>query len=354
MSRPLAILITVFLLIVAAVSAVRHFKEAPPVVVSPAAPAPSVNAAPVAKLPAERVRHIFRDPRAAIAIPAEGDVEPACRTLWDEMRATVLEQALAYPPHEHALPVASGCTKFPAELSKFHAKFLEDCGDFLTKPKSIPQAAWMAKAPQCQLALFQYRANVTDWLTRNTPLKDISDTKVLLDKLMARLADNPAAAAEVAERLLQLEPGMYPAAKAAMMSRFMDAQSTAQGKPDDPKWTKSNLAQEVASKIDPSDQAQQTELKLMTTMRQYGDPARLREQGSEMAKAFPNLPTGPYYAAWGEYLAGNKKGAMEWLEEAKRRAPTDQRVNETLGKVVKGETDAFQARLSFSQDPSQY
>lgn len=134
----------------------------------------------------------------------------------------------------------------------------------------------------------------------------------------------------------------------------MDAQASATGNPNDPRWGKASDSQSVAARTDGSDPAEQAELRLLTTLRQYNDPNRLKEQGIEMAKASPEMAAGPYYAAWGEYLSGNKKGAMEWLAEASRRAPGDPRAAATMAKMAKGEASPFEGHLSFSQDPSSY
>lgn len=327
MRRPLVILILV--------SAIALFlwARSPTPTAKPVSPAESPSDAPAASgLPSPR-KELYTAPRTALT-PAPGQPAPseACLKLWNDLRGMDLAQA------DLALPAASGCDKLPPELTRWHDQYLQQCAG--------------ARSHACEEALYGYRAAATELLTKDVPLRDISDPKVLTDKMLARLQSDGKAAgiAEAAERLLELDPDMPYAARASAMSRLEDAQATAAGKPTDPHWQKVDEALDRASR-GKDDPQPYLETKLYAENVRYADPQRLRESAAEISRAHPALGVGPYHEAWAEHQAGNRERAVELLREAIRRQPQDPRFQGTLDSIKKGEAQPFQVNLSFQFNP---
>lgn len=345
--------LVLFVLVVLTVVGVRWFRSAPPPAPE-AAPTVADAVAPreagvASQLPSARApeKPLFSAPRAPVKVE-DPAIEPACKTLWADLGGLDLKEALGYPPRRVEIPAGDKCAGLPKKLDEKHKAFLAACGPFLNDPEKVSSAEWKAKAPQCQMAAFFYRAAVTDYLTKDEKLSDIKDPKVLADKLMNQFADNPKRAAEVAERLLEVEPGFYPAAKAVAMSRFMDAQERAGGDTKNPVWDQVKKDLDRASQMNPEDRKQQTELALLTELRRNNDPVKLGAQAERVARDLPNDAGGPYYAAWAAHLRGDKSSSINWLEEAMKRSPSDERLRESYEKVKRGEVDAFHADLSFN------
>ncbi len=318
---------------------------------TPGAPAPVAPLVP-ADAPDARANELYAAPRSAQAkVAAPTDADPACRALWTRVLELDLNKNFQGGPlADKPFPTVGECKVTPAALKAAHDQFVTYCGNL---PQLKTPEQWAMAAPQCQAAALLYRARIADWNTRDVPLKEITDPKVLADKLMAKFTDNPAQAAEVAERLLDVDPKLGFAAKAAAMGRFMDAQGSAAGKDTDAKFDK---ALDNVGKMERADReggrtgADTDELKLLIQQRRNPtNPQLFRDEAVRLAETKPQLWVGPYYAAWGEHKLGNQEKAAEWLS----RCAGDARCRQTSGLLKSGDPQAFQSHVTFGLNPLQ-
>jgi tetratricopeptide (TPR) repeat protein len=291
-------------------------------------------------------KELFQLPRAPIAPTPAGQFSPACVDFWNRVRGLDMSQADLNLP---ATP--SGCDNLPGSLAKWHQAYLKACLG-VAKPGDPPVASGK-RSQACDAALYDYRANLTEALTSQTPLKDISDSKVLTDKMVARLLQDrsdPTKVAEVAERMLEINPGMPEALQADAVSRLNAAQFAA-GKPDDPRWEEADKALEGLSALKDSDPRSYYETKLYEEYLRYLDPERVRQQAEEVDREHPDLGVGPYHEAWAEFQNGNKQRAQQLLQEALHREPGNSRFQATLDELRSGEANPFVPSMGFSLVP---
>lgn len=305
--------------------------------------------APNAVVPQARQKEIFSAPREKVAMSKKqaAEAKPECLAFWDRLQAVDLQKFFYGEPNdENKLPAIGACDAVPPELSTAHKHFQQFCGNIVELKQKAPSTADVALA-QCQTMAFLYRAKISDWQTRDIPLKDIADVKVLADKLMAKFAENPGAAAEAAEALLAKEPNLEFAAKAASISRFMDAQATATGKPDDPKWKKAAEDLSKLEAIKGIDKASADEIRVLNAQRRDPDPKGFLNEAVRIAEKDPSSWVGPYYAAWAEHALGNKQEAVKWLDVCLKNLPGDSRCQGGKERLAKGEATPFQSHLTF-------
>ncbi len=292
----------------------------------PASPAPETPIAAKAEPPAARSA-LITAPRKPLDVKPGPGLPESCLRFWNELRQLDLAEKNV------RLPTASGCAGFPPSLAQWDAAYRANC-------EPAPTSA-------CEESLYDYRAAVTELLTAGTKVSDISDPKVLTDKMIARLhSGDSAAVAEVAERLLDLQPDTSTA-RAAVISRLRDAEGAA-GKPDDPRWKKVDEDFDRAGNADPK---LLLDAKLYAENLRYLDPAKLSETAGEISRRNPTLGVGPYHQAWAEYQSGNRAKALELAEEASRREPADPRFRATLEGLKRGEGDPFTVNFNFNFAP---
>ena len=239
-------------------------------------------------LPAAR-KELFSAPRAAIQPANALKLSEACSKLWNDLRTLNLSQA------DRRLPSPSGCDKLPPNLTSWHETYSKACA----KPKST----------ECEIAIYDYRAALTEELTKDIPLNQISDPKVLTDKMLARLRAGqmiPGNVADVADRLLETEPNSPQIGRAALTMRIQSAEE-AMGKPDDPRWKQVDEALEKAKRTGEGDSRTLLEAKLISDHLRYPNPEHTAQAADEITRQYPKLGVGPYHQAWVEFDRGNKQ-----------------------------------------------
>ncbi len=315
------------------------------VVATTLAPAPKTEIS----TPKARERALYAGPRPVVepALVKKQELKPECVAFWDKLRGLDLEKSFNGPVDaENPFPVTGGCQSVPKALETAHQHFQQFCG-VMAQLKALPREQADVGLAQCQTMSLLYRAQIADWLSRDIPLKEIKDNRILADKLLAKFADNPAGAAEVAEQMLARDPELGFAAKAAAIGRFMDAQTTATGNSKDPKWEKANESQARLDSIKDGDKPQADEIRLLIAQRRDADPRGFRDEAVSLAEKDPSSWVGPYYAAWGEHALKNKQKAGEWLDQCL----TDARCREAKENLAKGGEAPFQSHLTFGLNP---
>ncbi len=343
--------ILIVALVLGTVAVLWLLKPGPAAVVSPpqaAAPLVPPGVA-VPQMPSPRMQALQQSPREPFQPKPADNLSPECVGLWNSLRAMNLSDAFAFPPKaEVALPEGSRCAEMPPVLLVAHQKYLQDCKDVKEKYRPGMQAMEFANSvAQCFLAASIYRATIGDWLTRDKSLNEITDPKELSDKIAARVFTDPGSAADAADRLLELEPDLYPAAKIAAVSRFMEAQSKAGADPQSELWNKAQDARDRAGKMDPND-PDMTEMELAEEMLKAKDARGMRNRLESLRERNPDLSD--YYMSCLEHKTGNSPAAIKILQDMQARRSPEPRVGPTLQKIQAGEKQACQTQVSFPVD----
>ncbi len=284
---------------------------------------------PPISLPEKR---LYTAPRPAIPRETVAKEFPEeCLKFWNSLRS------LDLATHDIQYPKGNECHSLSPEIQKWHEAYEAQCVQNQT--------------PECEQALFSYRAALSEMATANTPLSEIRDPSLLTDKMLMKVLtpSNPEALAAISDRLLELEPKMLHASRASLLSHLQSAEEGT-GNPHHPKWKKVEEALDRASQLE-EDRVPYLETKLFAENNRYLDPKRLREKASDVSKQNPELGVGPYYEAWAEFQSGNMGRALELMEEARRREPGDSRYASTLEALQKKEASPFRADLSFMIKP---
>lgn len=294
------------------------------------APVPAATDSPTAAAPAEMPappprRELFTAPRARIEPGKTMKISEACAKFWDGLRGLDMAQK------DRKLPPSTACKDLPPQLSKWQSQYEQACAN----PAS----------QQCEMAIYDYRAALTEEMTKDVPLNTISDPKVLTDKMLARLrADkmDANAVADVADRLFEAQPDMPQAARAAVSMRIQAAAQSAIGKPDDPIWKKVDDALDRSKQSQDPGSRGMLDSKLIADRYRYNDPDKAAQEAENVSRQYPKSAAGPFHEAWAAFDKGDKQAAMEHLRECVRR---DAGCAQTMNEVIAGADHPFHPPL---------
>ena len=183
----------------------------------------AVSATPLAK--SDRLQALVRLPRASAkpveAVVKNDPISPECRTQWKMLNDLNLQR---YLDNSETLPaelaVGKACNNLPKSFTVPTGMLENGC-----KP-SNPTAPLKSRELQhqaCYQSLVIYRAMIADFDSQDLSADQISDLRLLSDKLIANLFKNLTDGLPYAERLLAIEPNFAPAAKIAAVLQLVSA-----------------------------------------------------------------------------------------------------------------------------------
>ena len=302
----------------------------------------------------ERTARWYEAARAPL--PIGPTVSSGCREVWNRLRGLDLAELVEYPPRPKLIPLAGSCSPPTPTLERVQNDYQKSCNAIARWNSGRSQKEWRSQTRPCTSALISYRAAITDFLTRGRKPASIDDPRVLTDKLIAQLGEEKGGGIAFAERLLQLDPEMYPAAKAVLAVLLDDAATRPTGRVDDPIWEQIDIALRRAEGLAGAERRQLIETELAVVWMRYRDPARAKEKAQAMTFSHPELGVGPYYEAWAAYQAGNRTKARNDLAEAINREPKQRHFRESWEKLQQEQAGQgaseppFRTYLSFGFD----
>ncbi|NBV50557.1 hypothetical protein EBR78_04975 [bacterium] len=285
----------------------------------------------------ERMATWYQAPREPIAGKAAVGT-PECIEFWNKVRALDLNRQQEEFPDISGLQSLQPCKEVPAPLKNLNDHYQKVCHA-------------QKDSNQCLVALYYYRAALTDYMTRDVALSSIQDPKVLIDKMLANREVDPALSVKAAERLSELEPQLYEARKAQVLGRLFMATQQKAGSADS-LWREVEITIEKAKQLNESD-PELLEAQMLAALLKGTDARGAEELAKEIAEDYPQEWRGPYYAAWALFKEGRGQEALDFLSEAQRRDPQNVRIREALEGIKKGDAAPFKGDISFS-DLSQY
>jgi|GEM_PF-3729118 len=202
----------------------------------------------------------------------------------------------------------------------------------------------------CARALFLMRASVTRLLLKDKPVSEITDLKQLSDLMFAEFvgksgeSDPPdfARLGQVAERMLELNPNLYAAAKVATFSDLEKGMS--EKTPE--AWQKAQAALKRAETMNPEDpDLTDTAMAIQT---QGFDPARTVDEANRMLQEDPNDDRGYFFLAYGQWKANDRQAAIANLQKAIDLNPSREDYRQIMNEITapKADGDSFKGALS--------
>lgn len=285
----------------------------------------------------EKVTELFQSPRESIKAESP-EVSEGCARFWERLREFDLRNHGKEVGDIRIKTGSEKCETVPAQLKNLHDFFNTHCKD-------------KASSSQCLLGLYFYRAALTDFLTKEVPIRQISDPKVLIDKMIANREINPGLSLEAAQRLSEMEPRLYEAKKAEVLGRLFIATREAQDKKNT-NWGELDEAIKKARELETSD-PELIEAELYSEMLRSNGSDEALERARELSDSNPQEWRGPYYAAWALFKEGRGQEALDYLSEAQRRDSQNSRIREAIEGIKKGDANPFRANISFN-DLSQF
>jgi len=289
-------------------------------------------------IPLERSRRTLEAPRRPLLVN-DSALNPACQKYWESVRSLDLGEFEKVPPTIRELPNSSECKSPPREFELVHRQVEEACSgiDFSTKVDASNASAWLTKLQPCYDNLVLYRAQMTEWLTRDTPLSEITDPDILDDKLLSRIAVDAASSVDVARRLVQLQPENYLVRKALVWGELNRAAKNARGAEDWRAVEEALQAVRDRGELAANDR-QFAEMEGVVLAKKNGDPRDILPFAERMNREHPDWGVGPYQLAFVASKEGNSEDAIKWTREAIRREPGNPTYKNTLGRLLAGFT----------------
>lgn len=276
----------------------------------------------------KKLNRLYQEPRQVVAAPT---LSEPCQQFLQSIAALDLSQ-------EFKPPSTISCTALPAPLDAFHSVYLQRC---------------QKKDDQCLTALYQYRAQITHYTTKEVPLNAIRDPKVLIDKLLATFEKDSELAAAIADRWSELDPDNYPAQKAGLISTLLQ---TVDKDPNDPKWSDVVGRLERMKRLEPKDSLSHAELDCFITALRDRNPDKDFQKASDVNTNYPTKGAGPYLMARAENLRGNRQASIDNLRECLRREPANPHCTNTVSILTRADPraevkNAFTMYQSFPLSP---
>jgi len=311
---------------------------------NPIPPAP----VPVVAKPDPEFKKIVVAPKPAIAPEAKPHLSLECRNFWNGLRGLQLAELVDSNPRREPLPQGKACAQVPPELQTIHAQYEESCKTIANVDLLSASRANSPEVVRCRSDLMMYRAKLSDWLTREMPIAEIRDVGILSDKLIARFQDDPEEGGKIADRILEINPDLMPAAKASLMGRLIQAQK----KSGEKEWEAVDSALDRVKRLAKADPSETFETETVLQDIRYRDLNKVKEKAKQISEENPSLGIGPYLQAWTKMREGDTPGAQALLKEAVRREPNTPRYQDSLKKLESGEAEPFRVGLSFSNPAS--
>lgn len=340
--KALAAIIAVVVLVIVGSSVSRLMKKKKEV-----EPTPTLVASPTPAPASEKVKVIYQSSRIPLLPKKDDHISQACTDYFAAIRGVDLRLVRTFPPKSPPFPSSDTCKDVPKGMGDWDLAYREACAPLMKPAVDLTQKIWFENLPPCVIAIFNYRAQLTHLLTRNIPIEDIDDPKVLLDKMMAGMNGSDYHLNEkVAERLLEVEPTFVPAAEMIVLARFMIAQSEARGNPNDKKWEDLERSLQKLIEVGAITSLQVTEWQLMMALSKNPDPEETKRYAERIASQYPDWSFPLYYQAWAVYNQQDAQGARKLLETARKIDPNDTRAKEAIEKIYKKDPMPFRTEFT--------
>jgi tetratricopeptide (TPR) repeat protein len=301
---------------------------------------------PVATKPGGLPQGLF-EPRIkadeTIAAPAAASVSQGCLDYMADMQRMNLEP-LKFPPEPLALPKASSCRALPdGQLAKLSKNAQKECAalskDVAAGKIAADKEQWSKQSFGCLFNMILLRSTIAAWQSRDQKLSDITDQKLLTDRLLAAFGSfmgqnkpDPTTLIATSERLMEVNPHSYEGMKGALIGHSVAAMTDQTYLSDETRVRRLQELANSAARLRPEDDGHQVIQDIIAT-RGYNPQAALPVMTAAVERN-PNDPRAHWGLAWALYKTGaGVERALPHLEQALALDPSNQNYRETLQRL---------------------
>lgn len=244
----------------------------------------------------------------------KGKFSPECRSHFDELQSMDGKEPVL---------LKSKCTGLTGAVADAQHAYYFVCGSYekLVQERA-PEEKQLRRKERCRAALFRYRIQSMEELTKEVPLDGISAPGILLEKLYVRMQSDGGGAGgayEIAKKLLEIAPDSPRGAELLVSTSFMEMfHNPSSVNPDKLETLRSDIDQAILLGAN-SREIRAAELFFLIS--QGGDLGAFRSQVERFSSDYPQSGSGPYFLAWLEAKNGNRALTLQHLQRAVQIEP---------------------------------
>jgi tetratricopeptide (TPR) repeat protein len=244
-----------------------------------------------------------------------------CAAYWKSLQTINLNS----PVDEKGLGIiadSKGCEPSDSQLALFQSAMRKSCGIWESTQKERPKAAVTKLASStCRLALAKYVSTMVDLQTRNIPLHQITDKRILANKIYSKLTSEYQEALEASERLLALDPKNKAAAKAAAIAQLQLLSSSIRNPASEVSFDDFDRALQRVKEVASDDSYFIREMEISALILEGGNTKALQAEIDKFRKDYPTKGQPLYYSAFIKASNGDGEAAKASLQEAAKLEP---------------------------------
>ncbi len=361
-----ALIIFIFLFIAAAGLLALNARRPAVVTLAEVTPTPTVT------LKAEGVTKYIKSPRnfrsaiSSIGYSESGTFNKECVEYLSRLEAMNLSQ-LGTPNAKltyRGLPEKpEKCAWTDPFLDRMQKDFQKVCKQTLNrkapKPKEEDVSLHGTISDDCSEKLFFMRAAVTRHILQEKQLAEINDLQQLVDLLYTEFVitdkntplNHPRIQA-LSERILELNPALYVAAKTAAYATATEAVLASRNPSVDEStrnalWKKTELALARTEDLKPRDSEMEDARAALITL--GFDPEKTLDYTNAYISKYPSEARGYFLKAYAEWKKGSRDASLENLAKAIEREPTNLSYQELMTELKKPDAkpESFQGEFKF-------
>lgn len=251
------------------------------------------------------------------------EVDEACLDFWSEIERldlTYISDATQGGRNIATLPNSAKCRKIPPELLFVQKDYNQKC---LSRNPTTETSERVST--ECVVAMYFLRAGISSWNNRDQKLSEITDLRLLTDKLFMAFTKmfgetpDTAELIEVSKRILEVDPHVYGARKAILIAGTMQGLTDETKKGDANYWEAFLPQLSDARAINPED-PELVEIERAIRTRGF-TPELAREDALTQVQAEPGSAPAHRYLAYAEWKAGNREASRQALQQAMSLEP---------------------------------
>jgi hypothetical protein len=281
---------------------------------APPSPAPVLVRSQV-KLPEKRP--------SSVATEAAKHSTPDCNQYWNNFYAKNFGKNPNMAEVEKLLSSNTNCEPETAHLSTLKTAMETVCAKWkkASLSKGVTETNLKKMAKSCRLRLLRLQSELAELQTKGISFATITDRNLLAQKIMANFKANPKAAAEGAERLLELEPANRAAMKAAILSYF--ALATQNRSPASENWSDYSNSIKRLKSLEGNEGYFLRVVDIASKFVASGNKKALDAQIVQFQKEYPTRGDPYFFMALSQAKEGNRTEAIQLLNKAYKTEPTN-------------------------------